>query len=230
MYGLALCGRVSDRTLAVIALVVLALGPMVRLGAWTTGLHDWAAFYTLTPFRLDGLALGALLSVALSLERPKQWLARRIGVFFWTAMLLCLVCFGILRMDRIEHMLFFAVAGYSLLALTSGALLAMLVLRRTSWFSRIFSVTPLGWLGKISYGFYVYHELVIYWCNRTFAHWHISHMRSLVSLPLSLLFSWLSFHYLEAPMVSYGRRLVAERKRDVETIAQATNVLPGLKR
>jgi len=215
--------RTSDRTLALVALLVLLLEPMIRLAAWFHGVHDWQAYYSLTPYRLDGLALGALLSVAVSLPQSRSWLERTIQPALWTLLAISAVCFGLLHLDRISHPLFFALAGYLLLSLVGGAFLVQLVFNPTGWLGHAFSWTPLRWLGGISYGFYIYHELVIYQVNRIFAHWGIAHMRSFVSLPISLFLAWLSFRYLETPILNAGRRLVAERKRDTAAIERAVN-------
>ena len=76
----------------------------------------------------------------------------------------------------------------------------------------LFSFAPLGWLGRISYGFYIFHILL----EPLFDHLgaSISHattgdyyqiVRLVVAFFLTCLVSWLSFHLFEMPILSLKR-------------------------
>jgi peptidoglycan/LPS O-acetylase OafA/YrhL len=76
----------------------------------------------------------------------------------------------------------------------------------------IFSFPPLGWLGRISYGFYIFHILLEPFYDRLGA--HISHttsgdyyhiVRALAAFVITCLVSWLSFHLYELPILSLKR-------------------------
>ncbi len=76
----------------------------------------------------------------------------------------------------------------------------------------VFSSAPLAWLGRISYGFYVFHILLEPLFDRLGA--HIAHtssgdyyhvVRARIAFVLTFLISWLSFHLFEMPILSLKR-------------------------
>jgi peptidoglycan/LPS O-acetylase OafA/YrhL len=76
----------------------------------------------------------------------------------------------------------------------------------------LFSFPPLGWLGRIGYGFYVFHILLEPFYDHLSA--RISHattgdyyhiVRFLVAFTLTCTISWLSFHLYEMPILSLKR-------------------------
>ncbi len=76
----------------------------------------------------------------------------------------------------------------------------------------LFSFAPLGWLGRISYGFYIFHILLEpYFDNLSvlISHEHSGEfyqlVRILVAFPLTCLIAWLSFHLFELPILSLKR-------------------------
>jgi peptidoglycan/LPS O-acetylase OafA/YrhL len=78
---------------------------------------------------------------------------------------------------------------------------------------RLFSVAPLGWLGRISYGFYVFHILlqpIFDFLGARLTHStsgsYYQTVRMLVAFPITLLVAWLSFHLLEVPFLLRKRR------------------------
>jgi peptidoglycan/LPS O-acetylase OafA/YrhL len=75
-----------------------------------------------------------------------------------------------------------------------------------------FSLPPLAWLGRISYGFYVFHILLEPFFDNLGAriahtnsgdYYHI--VRALAAFVLTCLISWLSFHLFEMPILSLKR-------------------------
>jgi peptidoglycan/LPS O-acetylase OafA/YrhL len=77
---------------------------------------------------------------------------------------------------------------------------------------KVFSFAPLGWLGRISYGFYVFHILLqplFDWLTARTLHVTSGEdyqiVRLLFALPLTIVISWLSFYLLETPILSLKR-------------------------
>ncbi len=77
----------------------------------------------------------------------------------------------------------------------------------------IVSFAPLGWLGRISYGFYIFHILLQpifdYFAARlthSTAGSYYQTVRLLVAFPITLIVAWLSFHLLEFPFLLRKRR------------------------
>lgn len=75
------------------------------------------------------------------------------------------------------------------------------------------------WLGTISYGFYCVHMVAIFLCAYILlvvfrVDSHILYAVSLIgaSLVLSLLLSWLIYHWIEHPFIEWGKKLTRHRK------------------
>ncbi len=97
-------------------------------------------------------------------------------------------------------------------ALSIAAAASIPLVLRTGLPRKIFSWAPLGWLGRISYGFYVYHILLepLYdhlgaKISHTYSgdYYHI--VRAIVAFVITYIISALSFYFLEMPILSLKR-------------------------
>jgi peptidoglycan/LPS O-acetylase OafA/YrhL len=151
------------RTLVAVCLTI-ALGAMLaRLAGSLYGLNWWT-IYVLTPFRLDGLALGAFLAMTMrqpgGLERLVHALPRVLLVagsllaltFFWTL---------VVSQQRFEPLL--QVRAALILILLACLLVWALIAPERSATSRFFHSRTMAFLGTYSYGLYVYHHLISYY-------------------------------------------------------------------
>ena len=203
--------------------IVIAVAPTLRLV--TLLLHETQAFsflrndvslviYSLPFTHLDAFALGALLTVSRVPKAKPIFLASLVALPLlglatdylstgqWKDASLLALGFPI-TMQYGDKFLW----GYSLI----NALFAVLIhgVSQEGWASRLLEWTPLRYLGKISYGLYVYHFAVI-WLVGTIFHHPIT---SPFSLPLALaafglvcLISALSFHLMEKPLIDLKDR------------------------
>jgi peptidoglycan/LPS O-acetylase OafA/YrhL len=73
------------------------------------------------------------------------------------------------------------------------------------------------WLGKISYGLYVYHALVLTLTPRPPVAWRhqaiVSVARLCFELSISILLAGLSYHWLEQPFLRWKERITFVRNR-----------------
>jgi len=97
-------------------------------------------------------------------------------------------------------------------ALSIAAAAAIPLVLRTGLPRKIFSWGPLGWLGRISYGFYVFHILLEPFYDRlgaNIAHTHTGDyyhiVRALVAFILTYVIALLSFYVFEMPILSLKR-------------------------
>jgi peptidoglycan/LPS O-acetylase OafA/YrhL len=97
-------------------------------------------------------------------------------------------------------------------AISVAAAAAIPLVLRTGLPRKIFSLPPLGWLGRISYGFYIFHILLQPLFDYLGA--NISQetsgdyyqiVRFVVAFPITCIISWLSFHLFEMPILSLKR-------------------------
>ncbi len=157
------CVRVLRRkTLLGIIFATLLLEPILRLLA----MHHVSSFwtiYSLTPFRLDSIALGCLLG----LLSEDAWISRRLdqispgaALGFGSAFLLLSIFVPSFRHD--SNSVLGNGVGYSVAAIASFFTVAWIIsLHPGSLADRLLSVSPLVFLGRISYGVYLFQGVVM---------------------------------------------------------------------
>jgi peptidoglycan/LPS O-acetylase OafA/YrhL len=209
-----LCVRKCPRkTLFVVLISIVVAEPLIRTLSYVFHPLDWRAYYMLTPFRLDGLALGALLGLALAESKTRERLQVS-GAFVPWALAFSFSCFIlpiiVLNQDWQKHQLVFFSVGFSGVDLTAALLLLFLILRPESRITKFFSMRPLRFLGRISYGLYLYHIPIQQMIWRIGDHYAFTHHKqiNIISLPVSILFAWLSFRFFETPFLDLGKRTV----------------------
>ena len=111
-------------------------------------------------------------------------------------------------------------AAPSVLALAAALLLAHLILRQTGIAAKVFSLSPLVFFGRISYGLYLCHMLVRQDMEWLFHHYGYVHNQRIAaaSLVVSTLLSWISFEVYERRFLSLGRRAVGVYKSSKEPV------------
>jgi peptidoglycan/LPS O-acetylase OafA/YrhL len=100
--------------------------------------------------------------------------------------------------------------GLPAISITAAAAIPLVL--RTGLPRTIFSLPPLGWLGRISYGFYVFHILLEPLFDYLAV--NLSHeasgdyyqiVRLVLAFPITCIVAWLSFHLFEMPILSLKR-------------------------
>jgi peptidoglycan/LPS O-acetylase OafA/YrhL len=201
-----------QRQLVFILLSLIVSQPIIRSIA-TVFNHDWQFVYFLTPFRLDGLALGSLLSLGLESPIDAQLLKRWSGVAtaLFIAVWICLRIFVGLGFTRDNPTVIYNGACYSLVSLVAFSFIAFLLLHPKSIAARALTWKPLVFTGTISYGLYLYQVLIRETVTRT---WHISDRRAFwIDTPMIFAVAWLSFHFYERPIMRFGKSVLQMRLR-----------------
>lgn len=163
-------------------LACIALGPVLRLaayfiydsGAISAPLGDpYTAIYVLPFSHVDAFAMGALLS-QFPVTQPRKQLAILAVLIPLVGYLTQYLSRGAIRWDTLGyeyrlHVAYKFVWGYSLL----NYLFALIIynVARTSLFTRILDSFLFRYLGKISYGLYVYHYPITYFVLRIIPDW-----------------------------------------------------------
>jgi len=182
------------------AMLARLIGSLIGLSWWTT--------YTLTPFRLDGLALGAFLAVMArqpgGVERLVRELPRAVAIF---GALLAATFVWTLLVSREGLELVLPVRAALMQMLLGCLLVRALVAPKWSVTSRFFRSRSMVFLGTYSYGLYVYHHFISYYLttHRTdleLARWLGSHgaavaLQAALGASASLAVAYLSYELFE---------------------------------
>jgi len=193
-----LARKLNKRGLMIAALVLLVTSNATRV---YLALHNtWEQrMWTNTLARLDPFAVGVLLAIALGGKAPRLSRLARLAMFaaglacYWLAANYWLIKADPLTLPRVA-------VGYPVAAL--GACLLLLA---TLSDSAPFAPRPLVYLGRISYGLYVFHVLGLMVTDFTIHHETSSFgryvMRNALALALAIVFATLSYYLLEKPFL-----------------------------
>lgn len=199
--GALLLGRSRRRVLVGVLVTGIALS---AVATWRFGDGNVDRAYFGLDTRLAELLIGALLACG-TLYRVRL-------TNFWQRQLVAVaaaVAVGVLGWLT-------ATATVSTTWLYPGGLLltacctaiAIFAAVQTGWFARALAVAPLAWVGRISYGLYLYHWPVFLWLTprRTgLEQWPLFGMRMAATVALALV----SYHLLEQPI--RNRRILTGR-------------------
>ena len=175
--------------------------------------------YRATPLRADALLIGGL--VALCLRGPEADRIRR-----WAGPVLLTLCGGFVVWECLykllspKHMAFhpyggdpvMTTVGYTLLDIFAAALIVKLIQPDTLLF-RLFDRSTLRWLGQISYGFYVFHDIFHMSYHNLAARFVADGaptkqrmLTNLFALVGTTVLAYLSFRFYEAPFLRLKER------------------------
>lgn len=176
-----------------------------------------------TDTRIDSILYGALLAVALGsrIAGPVMRLLQPRAVF-GLGLLLLLTSFAY-RAPLFRDSLRFTVQGIGLFLVVGGSLFSL----RLAWVRRLLSLKPCLLLGRWSYSLYLWHSIVLLFVVAPFdpAGWEPAltyGMRDLewdligapITTVLSIAVAWLSYRYVETPMLALRRRFGSHAVRD----------------
>ncbi|WP_433965693.1 acyltransferase family protein [Tunturiibacter gelidiferens] len=212
----------STKHFRIFAMTVVALSPLLRATLVLTSHDPHLDAYFLTPYQLDGFAAGAVLSTLsisqlMVLRKPfAVVLAAAVACsLLWNAHILW---FGLLWLMPNGHASW--TWGYTLIDLLAAAMIIECICGAP--LVSILEWTPLRYLGRISYGFYVWHAASI------ILFVHIFHRLRLISwlqpgglllmlgfLAFNTLISTLSFRLLERPSIVLKDRIFQKQPKTI---------------
>lgn len=152
----------NRRTLLIVLSALLVAEPVLR-HFYTRYSGGFEPIFYLTPFRLDSLAAGSLLALlvedaaaARTLMRWSGWAAVALTTAFLVVSYLFYPWFV-----RSYNTVLYNTTSYSTLAAIYFFVVAwVLFLREGGWVERLLSWVPVVYLGRISYGIYLFHPFV----------------------------------------------------------------------
>ena len=205
----------QPRTLVIVCFAVAFGAMLARVIGAIGGVNIWS-LYVLTPFRLDGLALGAFLAVMMRQPGGLDRIVRALPwVFGFCAAFLVFTFFWTLAISRqgIEPLL--QARAALILILLACLLVWALIAPERSLTSHFFQNRTMMFLGTYSYGIYVYHHFISYYFSAQKTELALmdivgSHevavlLQATFGIGLSLLVAYLSYEYFEKHFLGLKR-------------------------
>lgn len=184
------------------------------LARWMYG--DPLAYFSM-PCRFDALLYGSLLAMLLERWRRTGMPSRAVRFFTAVAISCALLLGAVLYRIRpvvgreIRLSILFMVFGLSLFSICVAAVMGLLLLRSGSnwWLARLLRARSLRFIGTISYTMYLVHLIIGTAVHDLGAVLHLGWPplpEALVSAALTILVSYLSWHWLEKPLLRWKDR------------------------
>ncbi len=200
--GVKPSARIRFLIVLLVAVTIFRIVSFIYEGEWVYGIF-WVGPYEFTLCRVDCILLGALLYFYLSHRQfdHTAYNTHRDYVWFIT----CLIVFIILGLTLSLYNPYWRSGGF---ILTNFFCLAVVFLVIRNPDHPIFSNKVLVWVGKRSYGIYIYHfpiflameELRVAHSMRNFV------LVSLLRWVVSIGFAALSYEFIEKPILHFKRR------------------------
>jgi peptidoglycan/LPS O-acetylase OafA/YrhL len=218
------------RVLIVVCLVTSVGAMLARLTGSLMGLSWWTT-YTLTPFRLDGLTLGAFLAVTARQPGGLDRLARALPLVVTTVGGLLLATFIWTRLVSHEGLELVLPVRAALIEMMLGCLLVWaLIAPGRSTTSRFFCSRSMVFLGTYSYGLYVYHHFISYYLAsnridlqlalRFGSHWAALALQATLGASASLALAYLSYELFEKRFLRLKRLFETAKEPAAEHIGR----------
>lgn len=196
----------SPRRLFLIMAAVLAFVIIARSVIWLYKIEDlnYTTLYTFT--RIDGICIGSMIALLMKF-RPKLIAVNFTFIILGLAVINFIFYF--LNYQNKNGYPYFAFVGYTTFCAMFGLLLHEIVsTSNSSFLNRLFSLRPLRFFGKISYGFYVFHWPVYMMSYSSFFYFLKRNIQltdnitiicaALLSTGLALIISVISYYFFES--------------------------------
>jgi peptidoglycan/LPS O-acetylase OafA/YrhL len=230
--------RLSREALLKVSVAIVLLSPLLRIAGTIFFRHIWGPhldwdnpIFLLTPFRVDGLAAGAILALLLEDGRRPAFLQKWAGTLAAAATLSFFGLEAAFRsFRRTTDSLAFNGFGYSVVVLAAFFIVGYLVLRPNALFAKVLSSRAFVFVGTISYGVYLYQELVMHF-TRLLAGPRISlKLLFIPDLLATIAIATASFYLLEKPIIGLGKAWLKKTPllKKETAIAVVSQTAPGL--
>lgn len=215
---LALKSGLGRRAIAVILAVLIVVVAVNRAILWEQSATIQRLYYA-SDTRADALLVGCLLAILISQKwagyRTFKTAARILAVvgLIWIG---CLVMFS-----GWDSPFWFQSAGFTFLALAVAVNLLVLLLWPLGFYATVLTFPPLTWLGRVSYGLYLWH-----WPVRKLIYQDqalpSSLMKLFAAVFLSVALTAASYYFVERPFLRLKKRFSRNHSAGNEVEAVAT--------
>ena len=144
----------KEKRLLIFLILVLISLIAIRSSLWLLQIDhfNYTLFYRFT--RIDGICVGCIIAVIKKM-RP-DFLERNIAAVVTSLAILNFIFYFLNRDNQFEFP-YLAFVGYTTFASMLGLLVNQATVLEDGRFARVLAIFPLRYVGKISYGFYIFH-------------------------------------------------------------------------
>jgi peptidoglycan/LPS O-acetylase OafA/YrhL len=205
LLGLAVTRKRSRRELWLLPLALAAAAAIARAGVSLAHPHSFLRLYFGTDTRADALLIGCTLGLLWARGLPR----RLEDVLAWLAVPAVVVLALLMWFATVPGRSLYV---YGLLAcsLASAVLIGNVVVGRPTGVVRVLEQPSLVFVGKISYGLYLWHYLV-FWIVRDYTGGWSQAARVPLELSLTMAVAVVSYFVLELPIVRQKARFTPAR-------------------
>ena len=202
LLSLALRFKLGRRWILYILALFIALISLYRKILIEHGTNILRLYYA-SDTRADTLLIGCLVGLLVSWNLLPD--NRRLEISMKSLAAIGVIFLGYLVATASwEDLMLYQYGGYTLVALSMGLILVVLVVWPPKVALSVLRFTPLVWIGRISYGLYLWH-----WPVRWFVYQKAalpSAAQLVVGVALSLLLTTLSYYFVEKPFLRWKKR------------------------
>jgi len=194
---IAFLGLIKLRSIAIWMIAISIIARIYAIHAGASSYMLWLA----TPFRMEPIAAGAIIALARN-QLPAFSSKLRVGMLS-LGLAIPVLCSSPLGDSRWAKAVIFPLVAFA-------CTLIFLSIRGSGW--RFLKLKPLVYLGKISFGLYVFHQLAIYFSPRL-AIPGMPFGRSMAAFALTVVLAALSYRFLELPFLRLKDRFAHIQSR-----------------
>jgi len=200
---------------ALFAFVALlaAASAAFKIFAWNSP-DDWSRFYFGSDGRADELLIGCLLALFLSWSHlpGKAWFRMSVQI----ATIPALLWLGWLIVNAAVYWeLLYRGGGVTLVAIATAVVILQCLIAPFGWLRAILAWPPLVYIGRMSYGVYLWHSPVGWMTDPRHYEWIPMMSRPVqfvVRVVLTLVIAALSYRFLESPLLRLKHRFSPVQK------------------
>jgi peptidoglycan/LPS O-acetylase OafA/YrhL len=215
----------SRRQLAAACILFIVAAPILR-ALITPHTNSYLVVFTLTPFRIDQLAVGSLLAVIWSTNRDR--VEKMLPLATTVLAISGTVFFGLAVFPwwrAKANSMAFNVFGYSISSILFASILVVVLCSKNRLLQGVLTNKWLMRVGTVSYMAYLIHAPVLHFTLTAFGRW----LGSAIGFVITLVISALSWRFIEKPILDFGRHRTGERPREMPIAApEAAAVPPGV--